>query len=60
MKKPQHNHNEYNQKLYHFSGFTENDVNLVKLIFRLYIPKVIVKHFDKHFDNYFWNVKSKY
>ena len=56
MKKPQHNHNEYNQKLYHFSGFTENDVNLVKLIFRLYIPKVIVKHFD----NYFWNVKSKY
>ena len=34
---------EYKQKLYHFSGFTKNDVNLVKLIFRLYIPKVIVK-----------------
>ena len=36
---------EYNQKLYHFSGFTKNDVNVVKLIFRLYIPKVIVKVF---------------
>ena len=33
----------YNQKLYHFSGFPKNDVNLVKLIFQRYIPKVIVK-----------------
>ena len=32
-------------KLYHFSGFTKDDVNLVKLIFRLYIRKVIVKVF---------------
>ena len=32
---------EYNYKLYHFPGFTKNDVNLIKLIFRLYIPKVI-------------------
>ena len=31
---------ENNQKLYHFSSFTKIDVNLVKLIFRLYIPKV--------------------
>ena len=36
---------EYNQKLYHFSGFTKNDVNLVKLIFGLDIPKVIAKVF---------------
>ena len=36
---------QYNWKLYHFSGFTKNDVNLVKLIFGLYIPKVIVKVF---------------
>ena len=36
---------EYNKKLYHFWGFTKNDVSLVKLIFRLYIPRVIVKIF---------------
>ena len=41
---------------YHFSGFTKNDVILVKLIFRLYIPRVIANDFD----NDFWNVKSKY
>ena len=35
---------------YLFSSFTKNDVNLVKIIFRLYIPKF----------NDFWNVKSKY
>ena len=29
--------------LYHFSGFTKNDVNLVKLTFRLYIPSRNVK-----------------
>ena len=28
-----------------FSGFTKRDVNLVKLIFRLYIPKFVVKVF---------------
>ena len=36
------------KKLYHFSGFTKNSVNLVKPIFRQFI-----------FDNDFWNVKSK-
>ena len=36
---------EYNKKLYNFSGFPKNDVNLVKLVFRLYILKVIVKVF---------------
>ena len=36
---------QYNWKLYHFSGFTKSNVNLVKLIFRIYIPKVIVKVF---------------
>ena len=33
----------YNKELYNFSGFTKNDVNLVKLIFRLNIPKFIIK-----------------
>ena len=28
---------------FHFSGFTKNDVNLVKLVFRLYFPTL---HFD--------------
>ena len=45
------NNKEYNQKLYHFSGFTKNDVNLVKPIFRLYIPKVINKVFITYGKN---------
>ena len=44
----------YNQKLYHFSGFTKNDVNLVKLMFQLYSPKVIVIfHVMSHFMSIF-------
>ena len=31
---------EYNQKLHYFSGLTKNDVNLIKPIFGLHIPKI--------------------
>ena len=50
--KPDLNKERHYWKHYHFSGFNKNDVNLVKLIFRLYIPNVITKS-RRHFDNDF-------
>ena len=47
---------KYNQRLYHFQGFTKNDVNLVKL------SNVFTLHSKSHChnDGDFWNEKSKY
>ena len=38
------NNKEYNQKLYYFSDFTKNDVNLVKLIFDFTFQKSLSKY----------------
>ena len=47
---------KYKQKLYHFQGFTKNDVNLVKL----FNISTFHSKSHRHCDNDFWNVKQKY